>query len=102
MAEHQLPKLTVRVRFPSSAPENYPLSDALFQNVPAQRRSTAAPSGLHGPTTSGAGRSRQCGQRYDDPPALVEPPDDGARGPSVSHEGMRMTGHRWSWVEWRA
>ena len=25
MAEHQLPKLTVRVRFPSSAPENYPL-----------------------------------------------------------------------------
>ena len=30
MAEHQLPKLTVRVRFPSSAPENYPWSEAFL------------------------------------------------------------------------
>ena len=29
MAEHQLPKLTVRVRFPSSAPKNYPWSEAI-------------------------------------------------------------------------
>jgi hypothetical protein len=28
MAEHQLPKLTVRVRFPSSAPTQRPRSDA--------------------------------------------------------------------------
>jgi hypothetical protein len=33
MAEHQLPKLTVRVRFPSSAPENYPWSEAPFSRT---------------------------------------------------------------------
>ena len=57
MAEHQLPKLTVRVRFPSSAPDNYPWSDAIF---PERRGSTAINCGSvgpsTGPTTFGAGR----------------------------------------------
>jgi hypothetical protein len=57
MAEHQLPKLTVRVRFPSSALQNYPWSDALFPSVLAQRRSTAARSGPStGPTAFGVSR----------------------------------------------
>ena len=36
MAEHQLPKLTVRVRFPSSAPKNYPwgLSSRTCRSAP--------------------------------------------------------------------
>ena len=48
MAEHQLPKLIVRVRFPSSAPDNYPWSDAIF---PERRGSTAINSGSVGPST---------------------------------------------------
>ena len=50
MAEHQLPKLTVRVRFPSSAPENYPWSDAPFS--PASLLNTdqlRLGRALHGP-----------------------------------------------------
>jgi hypothetical protein len=48
MAEHQLPKLTVRVRFPSSAPENYPWSDTPF---PERPDSTAINCGSVGPST---------------------------------------------------
>jgi hypothetical protein len=48
MAEHQLPKLIVRVRFPSSAPDNYPWSDAIF---PERRGSTAINCGSIGPST---------------------------------------------------
>ena len=48
MAEHQLPKLTVRVRFPSSAPENYPWSEALFPGRPG---STVINCGSVGPST---------------------------------------------------
>ena len=56
MAEHQLPKLTVRVRFPSSAPQTYRSSEALF---PERSGSMAINCGsvgrLHGPTTFGRG-----------------------------------------------
>jgi hypothetical protein len=45
MAEHQLPKLTVRVRFPSSAPEIRPCQTPFFANDPAQPRLTATRSG---------------------------------------------------------
>jgi hypothetical protein len=48
MAEHQLPKLTVRVRFPSSAPETDPWSEALFLERPG---STAINCGWVGPST---------------------------------------------------
>ncbi len=48
MAEHQLPKLIVRVRFPSSAPDNYPWSDAIFPNGVA---TTAINCGSVGPST---------------------------------------------------
>ncbi len=50
MAEHQLPKLTVRVRFPSSAPQDSPWSEAIFLERPGlnvdQLRLGRA---LHGP-----------------------------------------------------
>ena len=45
MAEHQLPKLTVRVRFPSSAREIRPCQTPFFANDPAQPRLTATRSG---------------------------------------------------------
>ena len=54
---HRLPKLTVRVRFPSSAPEDHPWSERVFRERPG---STAINCGLIGRstglTTFGAGR----------------------------------------------
>jgi hypothetical protein len=45
MAEHQLPKLTVRVRFPSSAPEDYPLMRGPFRERPGSTVSNCGPVG---------------------------------------------------------
>jgi hypothetical protein len=57
MAEHQLPKLTVRVRFPSSALKNYSWLAAIFRE---RSGSTAISCGSvgpsTGPTTVGTGR----------------------------------------------
>jgi hypothetical protein len=60
MAEHQLPKLTVRVRFPSSAPKDHPRSGIVSRKAPAQLRLGRT---LHGPTTFGEGRDLRCTSR---------------------------------------
>jgi hypothetical protein len=56
MAEHQLPKLTVRVRFPSSAPENYPWSEALSRTSRLTAINCGSVGPSTGPTTSRTGR----------------------------------------------
>ena len=99
MAEHQLPKLTVRVRFPSSAPENYPWSGPFFASDPAQQRSTAASVGPStGPTTFGTGRDLRsaqpgvegCRDRLVGHPTAVLI-DQGGGGGVVSHAGHQVT-----------
>jgi hypothetical protein len=55
MAEHQLPKLTVRVRFPSSAPENSPWSDTIFRE---RSGSTAINCNSVGPSTGPTDQAR--------------------------------------------
>jgi hypothetical protein len=53
MAEHQLPKLTVRVRFPSSAPQDSPWSEAIFLELPGSTSINCGSVGPSmGPTTS--------------------------------------------------
>ena len=57
MAEHQLPKLTVRVRFPSSALQNYSWSDAILGERFGSTAITCGSVGCStGPTTFGRGR----------------------------------------------
>jgi hypothetical protein len=76
MAEHQLPKLTVRVRFPSSAPENSPWSDTIFRE---RSGSTAINWSSVGPSTGPHGvRGRP---RF----ALREPGVEGCRDRLVGH-----------------